>query len=190
MDFLKPLIAYYTQGLVADVQKFSYSENRGQSIARLSGWSKFCEQNGLKPSGVSQLIACVGEITNNSFDHNIGHWHDIPGCCVSWSTDKGFIRFGIADRGRSIIESLKPVLPIDTDNKSILQIAFEKVISGRRPEQRGNGLKFVRAQVLSSPNHSLICISAGQLYSIGDSQSLNLPKLNFGTLTIINWSLI
>jgi hypothetical protein len=79
MDFLKPLIAFCTHGQVVDVQNFSYSENRGQCISRLSGWSKFCEQSGLRSSGISQLIACVGEITNNSFDHNLGHWHDLPG---------------------------------------------------------------------------------------------------------------
>jgi len=190
MDYLQPLINFYSQGQVASATDFSFSENRGQSVARLSGWKNFCERSGLKNPGLSQLIACIGEITNNSFDHNIGHWHDLPGCCVSWMTDGQYIRFGVADRGRSIINSLKPVLPSGTSENSILPLAFEKVISGRSPEQRGNGLKFVSAQVSSSPKHSLICISAGYTYIIGKPDLLDLPKQNFGTLIIINWSLV
>jgi len=190
MDHLTPLINFYLHGKISSDQNASYSENRGQSLARLSGWKKFCELNHLTNPGLSQLIACLGELTNNSYDHNIGHWHDLPGCYVSWSADKNYIRFGVADRGRGIINSLKPVLENNVDENTIMSTAFEKVVSGRSPEQRGNGLKFIRAQILSSSKHSLFCISANKSYKLGIPDDFDLSQQNYGTFTLINWSIL
>lgn len=189
MDLTQALLEFFVNGKLSSMEGFVHSQNRSQAIARLSNWRKFCESSGLAEPSLSRLIASIGEITNNCFDHNLGHWTDLPGCCVCWSKEGDFIKFGVADRGRGIVKSLKPALSSSTDENDILPIAFEKVVSGRSPEQRGNGLKFVRAQILSSPLHSLVCSSGGSVYKIGNVPPPSLPLQDFGTITLINWSL-
>lgn len=50
----------------------------------------------------------------------------------------------MADRGLGIFYTLKKVLPRLSTNAEALKVAFTETISGRAPENRGNGLKFVR----------------------------------------------
>ncbi|MFH1898987.1 MAG: hypothetical protein ABIJ82_00735, partial [Patescibacteria group bacterium] len=92
------------------------------------------------------IVAIVGEIGNNSFDHNLGNWPDIPGILFSYDTNKRQI--ALADRGQGILRTLKRVIDIKNDEDA-LRIAFTEVISGRSPEARGNGLKFVLEVVLN-----------------------------------------
>lgn len=87
------------------------------------------------------IVAITGEIGNNSFDHNLGNWRDIPGVYFKYDFDNSLIV--LADRGQGIratIEKVKPSVKSDLD---ALKTAFLENISGRAPEQRGNGLKFV-----------------------------------------------
>lgn len=95
------------------------------------------------------LSAVVGEIGNNSFDHNLGNWPDVPGIFFGYSFDKKEIV--LADRGRGVLETLKAVKPELADDASALETAFTEIISGRAPESRGNGLKFVRKAVSKNP---------------------------------------
>ena len=95
------------------------------------------------------IVAIVGEIGNNSFDHNLGNWPDITGIFFSYDTNKRQI--ALADRGQGILRTLKRVIPDVRNDGDALHIAFTEVISGRAPEARGNGLKFVLEVVLSKP---------------------------------------
>ena len=49
----------------------------------------------------------------------------------------------VADRGQGVLATLKQVLPDLKNDKEALLVAFTKNITGRAPERRGNGLKFV-----------------------------------------------
>ena len=87
------------------------------------------------------LTAIVGEIGNNSYDHNFGNWKDIVGVIFVYDFENRTII--LADRGQGIRETLSKVKnDIKTDEQAI-NVALTEVISGRAPEQRGNGLKFV-----------------------------------------------
>ena len=90
----------------------------------------------------SLIVSVAGEIGNNSYDHNIAHWPDIPGIFFGYELKKNQI--ALADRGLGILETLKRVKPELKDFKEALQVAFTEIISGRTPEARGNGLKYVR----------------------------------------------
>jgi excisionase family DNA binding protein len=92
------------------------------------------------------IVAIVGEIGNNSFDHNLGNWPDISGIYFSYDTNKRQI--ALADRGQGILRTLKRVKPDVRNDEDALHVAFTEVISGRAPEARGNGLKFVLKVVL------------------------------------------
>lgn len=98
---------------------------------------------------VSLVIATAGEIGNNSFDHNLGNWPDIPGIFFSYSMRSR--KVVLADRGLGILATLKRVRPELANVQEALKVAFTETISGRFPEARGNGLKFVRSVIVSNP---------------------------------------
>lgn len=90
----------------------------------------------------SLISAIIGEMGNNSFDHNLGQWQDIRGIFFAYDMQKRTIV--LADRGQGILKTLRRVRPQIKDDQEALKIAFTEVLSGRAPESRGNGLKFVR----------------------------------------------
>lgn len=94
------------------------------------------------------LVAVVGEIGNNSFDHNIGQWRGEPGIFFAVNERGGTI--SLADRGQGVLATLKRVRPQIQNDAEALKIAFTEIISGRAPEQRGNGLKFVKKVIMEN----------------------------------------
>lgn len=106
-------------------------------------------QGKVTESAVSLLSAVAGEIGNNSFDHNLGNWPDVAG--IYFSYDMRNKNIVLADRGQGILATLKRVRPELTNAGEALQMAFTETISGRLPEARGNGLKFVRLVITENP---------------------------------------
>ncbi len=94
------------------------------------------------------VVAVAGEIGNNSFDHNLGNWPDTPGIFFGYDLNKRQVV--LADRGQGILQTLKRVRPELIDDKEALKVAFTEILSGRAPEERGNGLKFVKQVVTQS----------------------------------------
>lgn len=94
---------------------------------------------------IALIVAVVGEVGQNAFDHNIGNWPDIAGLFFTYNVEKREVI--LADRGQGVLKTLKRTLgELETDEDA-LRIAFTEIVSGRAPENRGNGLKFVRKQV-------------------------------------------
>jgi hypothetical protein len=86
--------------------------------------------------------AIIGEIGNNTFDHNFVFENEYPrGVYGNFSYCNKYTV--LADFGRGIKQSLLDVLPSLKSDVEAVETAFTKRISGRSPEQRGNGLKFV-----------------------------------------------
>ena len=90
----------------------------------------------------SLVIAATGEIGNNSFDHNIGNWPDIPGIFFAFDGERR--SFVLADRGQGVLKTLRQIRPTIANDREALTVAFTEILSGRSPENRGNGLKLVR----------------------------------------------
>ncbi|MEK7524723.1 MAG: helix-turn-helix domain-containing protein [Patescibacteria group bacterium] len=103
------------------------------------------------------IVSAAGEIGNNSFDHNLGIWPDVPG--IFFGYDLARKKLILADRGQGILQSLKRVRPNLQTHEEALLVAFSEVVSGRAPEARGNGLKFVRKVVTENPLS--ICFQSG-----------------------------
>ena len=99
------------------------------------------------------VAAIAGEIGNNSFDHNLGNWRDVPGIFFGYELSDNEIKIALADRGQGVLATLKKVKPELTNDKEALKVAFTERISGRAPENRGNGLKFVKENVESKKMH-------------------------------------
>lgn len=117
----------------------------------------------------SLITSVAGEIGNNSFDHNLGQWPDIRGILFIYDLNKR--ELVLADRGQGILKTLKRVKPELLDDRGALQVAFTEKISGRAPENRGNGLKYVRKVVTEIPKK----ISMKLYFHSGDA-ALNLKN--------------
>lgn len=98
---------------------------------------------------VPLIVAITGEIGNNSFDHNLGNWPDVPGVFFGYDASKREVV--LADRGVGILKTLHRVRPELDNSRAALRVAFTEVVTGRAPEKRGNGLKFVRSTVTNYP---------------------------------------
>ena len=134
------------------------------------------------------ISAITGEIGNNSFDHNLGKWPDIPG--VFFAYDLHGKKIVLADRGQGILATLKKVRPKLSTHQKALDVAFNEVISGRAPEHRGNGLKFVR-NVVADNEINLIFQTGDAKLKINKSRvNLNIEKSNIylqGCLALIKF---
>lgn len=97
----------------------------------------------------SLLISVVGEIGDNSFGHNLGNWPDIIGIFFAYDIKNRVI--ALADRGQGLFKTLKRVKPEIENDLDALKVAFSEILSGRAPESRGNGLKYVRSVIGKNP---------------------------------------
>ncbi len=93
-------------------------------------------------AAIGPLVSSMsGEIGNNSFDHNLGNWPDVPGVFFAYDLGKRIVV--LADRGLGVLTTLRSVKPsLETDAEA-LQTAFSEYITARAPQHRGNGLKYV-----------------------------------------------
>ncbi len=134
------------------------------------------------------VVAVTGEIGNNSFDHNLGNWPDTPGIFFAYDISKRVIV--LADRGLGIFTTLKRVKPeLDSDEKA-LEVAFTEILSGRSPENRGNGLKFVRKIVSENPIGLLFQTGSAELILAKGSSELDIktsPHPFRGCLVLITF---
>ncbi|MEK6705856.1 MAG: winged helix-turn-helix domain-containing protein, partial [Bdellovibrionota bacterium] len=78
-------------------------ETRDVFTARLSSLRTLVKQ-GLPTEDLPLLISVVGEIGNNSFDHNLGQWRDVPGCWYEIQVTRNLLWVIIADRGQGIFQ--------------------------------------------------------------------------------------
>jgi excisionase family DNA binding protein len=136
----------------------------------------------------SIVTAIAGEIGNNSFDHNLGNWPDVPGVFFAYDFGKRVVV--LADRGRGVLTTLRDVRPSLADDQEALQVAFTEVLTGRAPEHRGNGLKFVREAVAWFGPRRLKFQSGAAVVEIGRGGGFSVssadPKVH-GCLALIDF---
>lgn len=161
----------------ADARGFSLSpeyscQNSGVFQVRLNRFQTDLQEVQESPAILSLIVAIASEIGNNSFDHNLGNWPDISGIFFAYDVRKKYVI--LADRGQGIRTTLKRVRPELTDDKQALLIAFTEIISGRAPEPRGNGLKFVSAVVKDHPITLRFQSGNGLVQITGGRQKLDI----------------
>lgn len=132
------------------------------------------------------LSAIAGEIGNNSFDHNIGNWPDVPGIFFGYAFDDKSKCIVLADRGQGVLKTLERVRPDLQSDVEALRLAFTEKISGRAPEDRGNGLKFVKENVKGCAFH-LEFFSGSACARLNDSVEFSEEDEHFhGCLAILS----
>lgn len=169
-------------------------ETRDVFAGRLGRLAAFAD-DGLPSADVPLAISAAGEVGNNCFDHNLGNWRDVPGCWFEAQATGGRLWVCIADRGQGVLNSLRHADPSLRDEQQALIAAFERTLSGRAPENRGNGLKFVRNIMNGNPLRGLACRSGAGLVDYGAmgkecrGELAPFPSTPAGTATLLLWSL-
>lgn len=131
-----------------DVKSEYYCRTRDVFQARVDRMVIFLLRDGkIKEDDAYIISAIAGEIGSNSFDHNLGNWPDIAGIFFAYEFSGGKLKIILADRGRGVLATLKRVKPELKNDMEALKTAFTERISGRAPENRGNGLKFVKENI-------------------------------------------
>ncbi len=173
-----------------------YSKTRDVFEGRLNKFPSVVKKlKKFNDDNIFLLTAAIGEIGNNSFDHNLGQWSHEPGIYFSYHLEGSFLYLLVADRGRGIKASLAAVHDGFYDDQVALDTAFTKKITGRFPEKRGNGLKFVRQVVNGDQKRGLWCQSGLGVIEFGKFgnilKTLARDHLDFanldGTITLIAW---
>ncbi|TAN32160.1 hypothetical protein EPN28_04780 [Patescibacteria group bacterium] len=118
------------------------------------------------------LIAAADEIGNNSFDHNIGRWQDVPG--VFFQMKEGEREMIFADRGQGVLATISGVRPDIKGSADALRVAFTEIISGRAPEKRGNGLKLVKKIIVE--NNLYLEFYSGNAKAVIETPDLRIEK--------------
>ncbi|MDO8593014.1 MAG: hypothetical protein Q7R92_04595 [bacterium] len=133
------------------------------------------------------LTAIAGEIGNNSFDHNLGSWPDVMGVFFGYELADGEIKIALADRGQGLLATLKRVKPELKNDSEALITAFNERISGRAPEPRGNGLKFVKENIKDRKMH-LLFVTGQARAELNDKMIVEEVNENItGSLALITY---
>lgn len=165
-----------------------YCETSDIFQARLNKMRDFLlQKKNISEDSIYLISAMVGEIGNNSFDHNIGSWPDVPGIFFAYDFSDAKNIIILADRGRGILTTLKKVKPELQNDAGALETAFLEKISGRAPENRGNGLKFVK-QNIKQLNMHLTFISGNARAELNDKMDIKeIPEKINGCLAILEF---
>ena len=134
------------------------------------------------------VVAIAGEIGNNSFDHNLGNWPDVPGIFFDYDLKRR--QLVLADRGQGVLQTLKRVRPSLRTAEEALHVAFTQSISGRAPEKRGNGLKFVRTVVTERAFGLMFQSKNAQLTIDRSTNKMELQTVSdpiHGTLAVLHF---
>lgn len=95
------------------------------------------------------LGAVIGEVGANTFDHNFMFRSDVPkGLFFDCESEPDFIY--LCDFGAGLKTTLSRVVKSIENDSQAISTAFTEMVSGRAPEMRGNGLKFVITSVIQN----------------------------------------
>lgn len=93
--------------------------------------------------------AILGELGNNTFDHNINFNEPFErGVYFNTEYKNGLVI--VADFGRGLLDSLRQTQTHLNNDEDAIKTAFLERVSGRFPESRGNGLKFVLESLIEN----------------------------------------
>lgn len=184
-DIVHTGLAWVSRQSPVLIRQEAYCQTRDVFAVRLQSLTLSLEK-AIGPD--AYLVSAVaGEIGNNSFDHNLGNWKDVPG--IYFVHEAHGRRVVLADRGQGILATIRRVLPDVANDRSALKTAFTKVISGRFPEQRGNGLKFVTS-VIRDNQWSLRFASGHARLFISKKGGMNIKESTrgmYGCFAVIDY---
>jgi hypothetical protein len=171
-----------------NLQELTHCSYRDEFNSRLERFAKIFINFGLGENQARLVVALIGELGNNVFDHNALNWPtDVSGCFLTAQNYplKNFIEFAIGDPGIGFLGSLKANYPeINDDISAIKQGLAGK--TGRINERRGNGLQFVQRWTLTN-FRGKVAIHSGEGLIIIDQDGVTEHKVHriLGTIVQI-----
>ncbi len=184
-DIQKEGFIWTTMPTPQKISQDYYCQTRDTYGARLQSFGLHLEEN--VGTDAYLITAIAGEIGNNSFDHNLGNWPDAPGVFFAHDDKRNIIV--ISDRGQGIFKTISRVKKDVKNDTEALTVAFTQTISGRWPEKRGNGLKFV-TQIIKDKKWNLVFDSGRACLRIGTDGRIKIRegKRNIhGCFAVITW---
>lgn len=146
-----------------DTTSVYYCQNRDIFQAKVDKMmNELLMEKNIGEESVYLVSAMTGEIGNNSFDHNLGKWPDVTGVFFGYKFESNKLKIVLADRGQGVLKTLKQIKPELRNDAEALKVAFTEKISGRAPENRGNGLKFVKENVKNRKMHLIFITGNAQ----------------------------
>lgn len=170
-----------------DTASVFYCQNRDIFQAKVDKMmNELLKTKKIDEESIYLISAMTGEIGNNSFDHNLGKWPDIMGVFFGYEINDEKLKIVLADRGQGVLKSLSQIIPELKNDTEALKVAFTEKISGRAPENRGNGLKFVKENVKNKKMH-LTFISGNAQAELNKKMEIKEIKENIkGCLAILS----
>ena len=182
---LEIALQWVKSGLPPQIEKKYHCETRDIFQARLDAMvGALLASAKIAEDDIYILSAIAGEIGNNSFDHNLGNWPDVIGIFFNYELNKNKLTIILADRGRGVLATLKRVKPELKSDEEALYVAFNERISGRAPEPRGNGLKFVKENIKEMNKH-LLFMSGEAKAQLNKKMEISRIEKIHGCLAII-----
>ncbi|MFQ1700491.1 ATP-binding protein [Loktanella agnita] len=103
------------------------------------------EISGVPMSGLAEFQTCMSELFNNINDHSA---FDVGSVFAQWYPQKKNLQIVIADFGQGIPETVRRIEPHLSDSEAIIRSFDEGFSSRSTPQNRGQGLYYLRQNVL------------------------------------------
>lgn len=168
-----------------NVQELLHCNYRDEFDGRLSKILQMFRNFGLNSDDASLAATLVGELGNNSFDHNLGSWPtDVSGNIILAQNYPKLnkIQIIVADPGVGFLGSMKAAYPeLNSDLEAI-----KKGLSGftgRINEKRGNGLRLIQKWTIDNFYGTLSIQSGAGLINVNyEGMNKNEVKPILGTI--------
>ena len=129
-----------------NIQEILHCSTRDQFDGRLGRFVSMFQHFGLDENEAKRATSLIGELGNNTFDHNLGNWPtDVSGCIIAAQNYPNLKRIQVAvgDPGVGFLGSLKAAFPELTNDIEAVKKGLGGN-SGRIGEVRGNGLRIIQ----------------------------------------------
>lgn len=127
-----------------------HAECHGWIHSTLSPW--LSEISGVPIEGLAEFKTCMSELFNNINDHTE---YDVGSVFAQWYPQIKNLRIAIADFGQGIPSTVRRVEPHLPDDQAIIRAFDEGFSSQSKPQNRGQGLYYLRQNVLENLGGSL-----------------------------------
>lgn len=171
-----------------NIHEITHCSSRDQFDGRLGRFISMFQHFGLDENEAKRATSVIGELGNNTFDHNLGNWPtDIGGCIIAAQNYPNFkrIQVVVGDPGVGFFGSLKAAFP---ELKSDIE-AIKKGLAGntgRIGEVRGNGLRIIQNWTIDNFS-GILAIHSGEGFVRVDKEGIKDKKVHgiLGTLAQI-----
>jgi anti-sigma regulatory factor (Ser/Thr protein kinase) len=163
------------------------SKFRDEFEANLPRVIRFLQKHKISDEDAYRITAIIGELGNNSFDHNLGRWpNGFIGNFIAlrYNRKEKLLELAAIDFGVGFKESLKHNKPAPRSEEEAIKMGL-KGVTGRVGEKRGNGLrtvvswikKYYRGEMRIQSNEGVIMIDTRKASDV-DSQIITGTQID------------